>query len=411
MAKVGERTRSRAEGPVLEDLTWLDASSGEPEGTVECTMHTKIEQMDDVVTDNYHSRSENGEIINNPCVYTLYQSTATGGGSYLAYDAQGNPAQTSTGGSVTLALCSYHNVPARQLLTIGAGAKDLAVESARAKAISHVDSTPYAFLEDTLEVRETLRFLRNPLEGLRKLSRSFDREVRSRRDLGTRLDAISDVYLQYRFAASPLVKSAFEIYDSLADDNWKRPKRRTARGFSEASRQGAELAESANNKGYFLDSRREVTYKVAAGILYEVNNPLRDVNFKTGMRFKDVPEGIWAVMPYSFMIDRIVDISGGIRGLTNLLDPNVTILSGWTTKRSESTTVDRASHQEHPTVQVDITGDPVQTREFGYERTPWSPSTSDAVPPSDLRGLVADTTKILDLAALIYRNFGSGRLR
>lgn len=399
-----ERSRSRVEGPEIQDLTWVDSSTGNPEGTVPCTMHTKTESMDDVVIPDFHRRSQNGEIFNNPCEYTKYVSTANGGGSYQAYDINEVPVQHAEGGSVTLALAAYHGISTRVIHTLDPGQGDLAIQSARSKALSYIDSTPYAFLEDSLEIRETLRFLRNPLNGLRKLSRSFNKEVRKHK-IRKRADAIADVWLEYRFAASPLLRSSMQIYDALQDKTWKRPQRRTARGNSDVSNSGARLYESANGKHFFLDSRWEMKYEARAGILYEVSNPVRDLNFKTGMRMKDIPEGLWAITPYSFMIDRVVDISGGIRAITNLLDPNLSILSAWTTKKSESKTIDRASHQEHPSVRVDITGDPVETREFEYQRDPWSPSISDVLPPSDLKGLVSDSTKILDLLALIYRNF------
>lgn len=408
---IGNRTRTRAEGPVIEDLNWISAVSGANQGHVQCTMHDKLELMEDVVTDNYFRRSKDGEIINNPCEYTVRSSTASGGGSYLAYDTAGNPAQLSQGGSVTLALCAYHNVYAREILTFGSDRADILVGLAKAKALSYVDSTPYAFLEDALEVRETLRFLRSPFKSLRSLSRQFRKSLRSfdKRTPRKLADAISDAWLEYRFAAAPLVRSAMSVHDALADKTMTRPLRLTARGFSKDGRTDRLLIESANGKGFFLDSDREIQFQARAGILYEVGNPLVDFNFKAGLRLKDVPEGLWAVMPYSFMIDRVLDISGAIRGLTALLDPSVTILAGWTTTKSDARTTDRASHQEHPTVRVDITGDPVVTKEFGYSRTPWSPSMSDVLGTPEMVGLVSDATRIGDLAALILSNMGGRR--
>lgn len=132
---------------------------------------------------------------------------------------------------------------------------------------------------------------------------------------------------------------------------------------------------------------------------------MRDIFFKLGLRLKDVPEGIWAVVPYSFMIDRAIDISSSIRALTNLLDPSVRILAGWVVEHNESKTSSQLLTVTHSVYTYEIGADSQEQGSFAYTRTPWVPTVFDAIPEFDISGLVDDVTKVADLLALVYRNF------
>lgn len=403
-----ERTRLRTQGPVIEDLHWLNGVNQTDGGTVPCLMYEEVETMSDVVTDNYHKRSDAGEIINNPCNYIRNITESSGGGSYRSENPDGSVRQINDGnGSVTAAMASYHGVDIRSLLTMSDEDRDTVKELSFHKAVGKIDSTPYAFLEDALEIRETLRFLRNPFLSLRKLARSFRKDAwgyMKKKRQRTRDKALADTWLEYRFAFSPLIQSSFNAYALLQDKTVTRPLRITARGWDSRRTADNTVVVSNNGKFAWFSRKREVRYEAKSGILHAVSNPLADIQFKAGLRAKDIPEGLWAIMPYSFMVDRVLDISGGIRGIRGLLDPNVMILAGWTTARRTAVTSDQCIGQDHPTIPVDVFGDTIRTQEFEYDRQPRLPEIADVIPTLNVGGLITEASFIADLGALIVKN-------
>lgn len=369
------------------------------------TLSAKSEVMDDEVVPNFRRRIARGEVINNHCSYVVESSTA-GGGSYTAINALGETVYVGSGGSQTLYHKGLH--PSCSL-----GSKPVSVnvdnlfQAAKMNAIANIDSTPYAMMEDAFEIRETLRFLRKPLGSLSKLSKSYRKAVKQRNGFKAKnvkelLKDASDVWLQYRFAATPLVRSAMDIHESLTTAKRKYPKRLVARGFSDDEEIIISEPRCFFSADQYDDFRHTSTRtnEIKAGILYQVSNPLRDVRFRYGMRAKDVPETLWAIMPYSFMVDRVVDISGSIRSLTNLLDPNVEILAGWVTEKETLESKLQHISETLPGWTLVIVGDEVVEQEFTYSRTVWSPGASDAMPTFDIKGLVSDAKYITDLCAL-----------
>lgn len=413
-----ERYRERVEP--IQYGSWVQFLNGNPQSSGGTDfVHQTDESMDDWVSRNFRARIAAGEIINNPVLYTSRRTRSTGSGSILTtrlsngdlYEFYGHATRYALG----FAPNSYH-----QLYGVPVPSASVAA-LAKFKAIANIDSTPYDFLEDAFEWRETLRFIRNPFKAIRNLGLNFQRDLqkRQRRRSKARLkksdfyrhraDDIASTWLEYRFAVSPLVRSIESALDlQIQRSNLRRPKRRTARGFSEeVSQDASEELESARNAGWkdYFESTRYTSVTYRAGIIYEVSNPLNDIYFQSGIRFKAIPETIWAVMPYSFMIDRIVDISGMIRGLTNLVDPGVKILAGWVSERQTDSVELRLTRIQATAFSVIAAGETFSDSAFVMKRDPWSPTLSDTDPTINIKGLVEDATKIADLSALIVSAF------
>jgi hypothetical protein len=160
---------------------------------------------------------------------------------------------------------------------------------------------------------------------------------------------------------------------------------------------------------------RTFTYKcsaissgsVRAGILYEVENPVVNLQYKYGLRFKVIPTTFWAVMPLSFMVDRFYHISNFFSGVSNLLDPNVKILGAWVvSKRERLQSIGVRSISESGYTST-IVPDDIVDKSFFYSREVWEPSLEDAIPTLNLKGLVDSSAKVTDLMALIIQNFKS----
>lgn len=363
--------------------------------------------MTDVVVPDFINKIRRGEYVNNPMSYVVETDLTLGNWSYSETKNTAPFDKVTRSGNGSLSRALRQELPATYLPTLpslplgwGSGLND----AAKASALANVDQSPYSFAEDIAEWRETLKFLRSPLASLNKVSQSFSSEVSkytSRRKAITRAKAIADVYLSYRFAFSPLVRTASNLLKAY-NDKPRRPKRRSARGYAEDT-YSKTFDQHRGFSDNFLSWRGGLTYtaKAHAVVAYEVSNPVMDWRFKYGLRFKDVPEVLWAISPYSFLVDRMVNISESIRGFTNLVDPSVSILGASVTRRDDEHLDYSCYKQTHSGYTVVISPDTVMNHKFRYSRSLWHPTFRDVLPGVNPLGLVDSTTKVADLVALI----------
>lgn len=372
--------------------------------SLDTTVFSHLETMEDIVTPGYQKRSNEGEIINNPMRYVKDTFKATAGGIFdvtqsgTRYEANGDGSLTS----FMLYLLAGYPQYSFGIPPMPEPSFDL-VAAAQSKALGNVDRAPNSFAEDIAEMRQTLRFLKDPLSSLRNLSKKFQRTridlMWNRKDLD-RAKAIAKVWNTFQFAFLPLVRSANDLIEAYGVKTY-RPSRRTARGGADFN---DTVSESSDNPYYHWSASATLQVEQKAGILYEVTNPINDWRFKYGLRFKDIPETLWAIFPYSFMVDRMINISQSVRGMVSFLDPSVNILAGWTTEKSTTTGVLSFTDYTHPAVSAkSIHPDVDIDTNFVYNREVWKPGLSDSVGPLRLEGLVDTTTKIADLAALILQ--------
>jgi hypothetical protein len=367
------------------------------------------EVMDDLVIDHFARRIANGEIINFPCTYRRAYRQVDGYGSIDGTNkvpGAGYPFKFREA-------CTARLLDNGGFTWLGKGPEIPSVSTleARAKllAVANLDSTPYAFGEDTLEIKETLRFLKNPLGGILQGVRSFERK-RKRYKLSTfekverRADALTNLWLEYQFAAAPLYRSICDALDAYVIGNRALPKRLTARGFSHDSGETNgtwTTGVSPNYDSFEYRVKRET--ECHAGILYEVTNPVRDWRFTLGFRMKDLPTTFWQVVPLSFMLDRVIDVSNFSKGALNLADPKVKILTGFVRSKTYYDNNVRWASGERYNQTMSGSGETIYEGNFSYVRTPWKPTIRDTIPSVNTLGLVDSATKILDLCGLIYR--------
>lgn len=417
------RNRVRLEGPIIGSTRVEYWSPSFISGTTyPSNLYFKSEDMDDVVIPDFHARRARGEIFNNPVEYTADSQKTTGSMSITTKRVKKlNPLTYGTdryewfGPGVLNATRLENFGPGSDTfdhlpITLGA---DTAAAVAKQFALANIDSTPYDFAEDSFEIRETLRFIRSPVKSLVDLSREYWKLVNWRK--GKKLSLLkkhADAWLQYRFAFRPLIMSIDQAIDWFHDVGLERPKRRTARGVgSDSDSVGSTVREYGNygSAAFYheYDMKTARKYQARAGIMYEVTNPLSDWRFQLGLRNKDLPATLWEIIPYSFMVDRLVNIHNGIRGLTNLLDPNVTILAAWVTEKDEQRTTVRLADKVTPSFEVNIHGgETIERKTFSYLRNPWDPTVADAVPPITTGGLVKDAKSIADLLSIVIQNMG-----
>jgi len=386
--------------------------TGDGAGTLmSFTAPNGVKTITDVVTSKFRSKIKQGVIINNPC--TITDSNIPVGGGSRTYDRQWSDGSTwNNVVSGPLYSWTTRDLPLPYDLDDFSNL-DL-VAMAKLKALSNIDSTPYSFAEDLAEIRTTVKHLFSRGRDLKDLNTSLSRAVkylkkqRHRKNPATIEREISQLYLEYRFAISPLIRSIADLIEAANEKLGSRPDRLTARGFEENS-STSRSSIPISRPPYKAHAERELSEKVGAGILYSVTNPLSGFRFKYGLRNKDIPVTMWAIVPYSFMVDRVFNISQALRAITNLWDPDVHIHAAWV---RTTTSVASTYHTDGVFVQPfsggvqtrRLSGTRKSTEAFSYSRTPWTPSIADTIPTPTWVKLVDSFTKIADIVALVHVN-------
>lgn len=395
------RSRSRQGPTKLVSHTIVDSQVPGINGThAGVTEDTTVESMSDYVTSSFGYLLRSGVVINNPCSYVKDRVYGTGATAWT--ERRISPVRTisGSGGSVASAYIKVFPTfcPAEPAaLTIPDGV----IQKVRLQALANVDKTPYSFAEDVAEFHQTLTFLRNPFSAMRDLSRLFAKDISKKKQTLARAKLIANAWTEYRFAFSPLLRSAISLIDSF-QTTAERPKRRSSRGASDYSNKV--VANQTVQTNFFWSTTSSIHADVRSSLLYEVSNPITDWKFKYGLRAKDIPVTLWAIMPYSFMVDRLVNITSSFQAMTNFLDPQVKILAGSVTTRKDLVRERTLNRSSNPAGWIYSHPSSSQRREtFSYERTLWSPTALDLIPTVELGGLVDGSTKIADLAALVVQ--------
>jgi hypothetical protein len=388
------------------------------------TMSSYSSVMVDTVTPNFRQIIQEGGIVNNPCTMTVTQRTTTGSGSVTqvqiaaphdVWVASGNGTITGYYQKYGGGLPSYTEAPLPGLTDLGLVAKQ--------KCLAQIDSTPFSFAEDLSEIRETIRFLRDPLASLRTLSTHYRKAIekiktsrsvvaalrRNKRYPREVLEDLAGVWLTQRFAVMPIFRTVLGAMEAYETEKVYRPERRVARGFSEAPNKSdaRSVVKTASGRTFTYWCSAKSSGSARAGVLYEVSNPVVNFQYKYGLRFKDIPETMWAVSPLSFMVDRFYNISDFFGGAVNLLDPNVKVLAAWiVTKRERTSSIGVRKIVESGYTST-ISPDDIVDREFYFTREVWVPSLADTIPKLNPLGLVDSAAKVTDLLALIIQNFKS----
>jgi hypothetical protein len=369
----------------------------------------KVRTMTDVVSPGYHRRISNGEIINSPCSF-VQKDEVIRGGTYNAVPTYGSGTYRAEGAVLAEAISRLANPFVDSLLDPAPLHAD-----AMQKCIANIDETPYAFLEDVGEIAETLRFLKSPGRSLLKLARDsqktywkYQRKLKKAHQLA---DAVNDLYLTQRFAMTPLVRSAFDAVDAYSSDRVSRPERITARGFSfESVDQSGPIRYNYNASAYDEFDRSSIQSTLVKATILYTHGGDTGAAFKLGLRGKDIPETAWQLVPLSFMVDRVYDISGAIRGVTNLSDPRLKILCASVTERRNLEASIVYSKQVNPGWTVTVSGSGT-LKQFDYIRNVWYPSYSNTAPVFTPLQLVKDAQSIADLfslsGAILSRTFSS----
>lgn len=366
------------------------------------------ESMIDHVTKDFKKRLSRGEVINNSCHRQKTSIYRESGGVYYAVRTS-NPSlynkHSGDGCLTAMTRASLGGLPA--LLTVSLPTNDIA-QSARAAALAAIDKAPYAMAEDIATIRETYKFLRKPWQSIDELATHYWRARQSLRFVakrGTTLSrtpqAIASLWLEYRFAFMPLVRSVVNVFASLEARSRNYDTVHTAHGTAEIEKSNSD--KTIPSSGLVFRRSTKVKRSVRAVVQYRVQPPLREWQYKYGLRFKDIPELMWDLFPLSFMYDRVFDVGTAVRGLTNFVDPSISVLGGTVSVKTDTEQNISFVSQTASGWTITVTPDTEYLFTEVYDRELWEPSVLNVIPPVLPGDLVKDLTSMADLGALILQ--------
>lgn len=285
----------------------------------------------DVSIPNYRSRAAAGEVFMNP----FFVSKTVRSTTYSNFTWGNHPGWGTRTKKGTLA-CHWSIPPARpawfQQRVLDAQSRTLLM------AHSKVAQEDFMAMVTVAEAAKTAKTIARPFgQATDLISRIADRKLRLIQRGFVAAAAFASAWNEYRFGWKPIlydlqgIKEAY-INNLVSED---KPRRVVARATD-----GQIIWDKPNSidtRPWFgLTSKTMLANyshraKVSSGVLYE----LRDDSLESatarrmGLRLADVPASLWELVPYSFVVDRFLDIGPWLNAITP--KPGVTVLGSWTT--------------------------------------------------------------------------------
>jgi hypothetical protein len=366
-----------------------------------------FERVQDVVNKDFQLRSSRGEIFNNP-YYSIKKSVVHGSGNRTAVFKTNSGVVGTQFGDITgrywyKAGYSFPPNPPTEFLTQW----DTSKRNAIVKALSNIDSSDFAFGEDLLEIGKSVQLMRRPFESILEITRNMRKDFKKRTNGKVRAStkmlarASSDSWLKYQFVYGTTVRSLMNLHDAMENRPVPPPLRRTARAFYSALTYDDEttVVTLGTNANRTFRTTKANTLSGRVTIIYEGTSNTTSWQRHYGLRAKDVPVTMWAVAPYSWVIDRFLNISDSLAAITNLMDPKIEILASCTSEqRIVKNTVILVSETD-PNWTITLDGNRITEETSLKTRTPFVPSFTDAVPRFENHA-TDSISSIADLSAL-----------
>lgn len=329
------RSRGSLEKAFRISSDWLPNGTIQAPGYVttfsESKSNGEYQTTQDVVTPGYRERMSKGEVIMNPLAISKTKRSTT----YSDYRWGNHPAWGERRASGTLA-CIWSVPPVRPTWF------NARVEDAQARTLlqahSRVAQPEFQALVTVAEASKTASMLARPFGQARDLvSRIADRKLTLVKRGLTLASAFSSAWLEYRLGWKPILYDIEGIKEAYINGtvSFDKPVRVVAR----ASDRDIvwDLPNSVTDTAHpgITNVRMKATYshraKVSSGVLYELRDDSLEMATarRMGLRLADVPSSLWELVPYSWIVDRFLDIETWLNAIVP--KPGVSILGSWTT--------------------------------------------------------------------------------
>lgn len=281
-----------------------------------------FQSTDDVVIPNFHKRRANGELFFNPFYTIRNEVTLDSPGWNYTRSYNGYNCYKDIGdGPLWLFLGKFggHWPTSVSISSLSA--------IASTQALANVKKPEAQALVSLGELRETLRFLRNPLRDLTKILRKYRRQVNEqyrREQRGLRLaattgvtvkdaiDSIGGSWLSWRYGLRPLIGEIQGVMKAIEALEDKRA-RFTARGYAADEAETIQDGSSGTFSlwDYSLTHQTYEKVECRAGVLYDVS-----IADAFGTDLSQIPVALWELTFLSFMVDWMVNIGDYIAAIT-----------------------------------------------------------------------------------------------
>jgi hypothetical protein len=340
-----EKLNSLSEGTYVNSDDKTPNAPGEFSTVVTYISAQQYIAMLDVVTPNWRKIIGAGGIINNPMLMYAYDSTVVP--ALVTCDGYWPSDPTKkircTRGFVIPPVSTPTSLDwefwAQYILADSTG-RDIAL----AQAWANVDISEMQALASLGELPETLRWMTSLVGRVVSLIRAFSQKklmiqanklFRSGKSV---IDAMSDLWLEFRYAVRPLV---FDMQQAINAWNASvaRSQRFTARGYHRDTKSTEtstyDLVESSSYHAIVSRvSTREANYR--AGVMYTIDS---DINGFTSIWGLDQPlETVWELIPFSFIVDWFFSVGDTLAQFT--ANPGLHPLCSFVTEEVKETTVD-----------------------------------------------------------------------
>lgn len=308
----------------------------------------EVETMDDVVTPDFKKLSGRGQIINNPLVKTHTTIDGVVGSNHYSFTQErygcdperwySYTIQESDGDRDLIYESSEPYLPNPMSASQEEVVKELAITSAHAR-ISRADVQS---LVVAAEANKTVVGLIDVLKRVRRITKAIRKANLKMLKKEMSFQNLQDDYMQARYGLRPLYYDAKGIMNALKSKQLAQ--RQTFRGFHSATESDSNhdlmaVLKHSDTQGLDISSPlyRSVkcSFEARAGVLTSWNP-----NFDGAFGFDQIPESLWELIPFSFIVDWFTNCGDYVSSLA----PNVgcKTLASWVTTTKEvyqSTTV------------------------------------------------------------------------
>jgi hypothetical protein len=163
------------------------------------------------------------------------------------------------------------------------------------------------------ELRETIRFLRNPLETSLRLGHAFEKKLAKAKRSGL-TSAVSDTWLEFRFAILPLLSDTFTILNTIEKVALEKDVIRiTSYGERNTLSSSSDVVQPVSSTyfWYLKDVEQKAQCFIKAGLLLAKLDTARkgiDKLKDSMLDFELLPSTLWELTPFSFLVDYFFNI-------------------------------------------------------------------------------------------------------
>lgn len=298
--------------------------------------------MTDVVTPNFKKRQASGEIINNPMAKAydiMEQPIISFSFNSVGYNKMCSPLAmhlyTKYCGSGTIPFDHFDPSPFMDPPNVDISSlKDQAIAKAWAN-IGSSDMLALATLKESKDSLMGLIYILNKVYKIRKAVKTADLR-RAKKELS--FNELQEVYMNARYNLRPLYYDAKALSKIISTDLTDKQMRQTFRGKIVDNQTDSDIVESKTwqyNPDFYglaiVNRNVHVETTVRAGVLTDVDPP----NYFDLFGITSIPETLWDLVPFSFIIDWFWNVGDTILAFTPVVGHKT--LASWVTIKQKVT--------------------------------------------------------------------------